>query len=125
MLDSDCMGRDMHSTDKNMLTMPGQKEISQRVKSISLLDPSIHIIQCSRKGVLGASNGKTWCPHGPWAPTWCPRPMWAPSVATLAWCSRTTFLLHQTLQLLWATTITRGHSNNEFTYNSVVKKSLK
>jgi hypothetical protein len=33
-LDSDCMGRDMHCTDKNMLTMPRPKEISPRVKSI-------------------------------------------------------------------------------------------
>jgi hypothetical protein len=34
MLDSDCMGRNMHCTDKGMLTMPRPKEISQRVKSI-------------------------------------------------------------------------------------------
>jgi hypothetical protein len=34
-------------------------------------------------------------------------------------------LLHQTLQILWATAITRSHSNNEFSYISVVKKSLK
>jgi hypothetical protein len=34
-------------------------------------------------------------------------------------------LLYQTLQILWATAITRFHSNNEFSYNSVVKKSLK
>jgi hypothetical protein len=34
MLDSDCMGRDMHCIDKSMLTMPRPKEISQRVKSI-------------------------------------------------------------------------------------------
>jgi hypothetical protein len=33
-LDSNCMGRDMHCTDKSMLTMPHPKEISQRVKSI-------------------------------------------------------------------------------------------
>jgi hypothetical protein len=34
MLDFDCMGRDMHCTDKSMLTMPRLKEILQRVKSI-------------------------------------------------------------------------------------------
>jgi hypothetical protein len=34
MLDSNCMGRDMHYTDMSMLTMPHPKEISQRVKSI-------------------------------------------------------------------------------------------
>jgi hypothetical protein len=34
MLDSNCMGRDMHCTDKSMLTMPRPKEILQRVKSI-------------------------------------------------------------------------------------------
>jgi hypothetical protein len=33
-LDSDSMERDMHCTDKSMLTMPRPKEISQRVKSI-------------------------------------------------------------------------------------------
>jgi hypothetical protein len=33
-LDFDCMGRDMHYTNKSMLTMPRPKEISQRVKSI-------------------------------------------------------------------------------------------
>jgi hypothetical protein len=34
MLDSDCMGRDMHCTDKSMLTMPPPKEILQRIKPI-------------------------------------------------------------------------------------------
>jgi hypothetical protein len=37
MLDFDCMGRDMHSSDKSMLIMLTRacpKEISQRVKSI-------------------------------------------------------------------------------------------
>jgi hypothetical protein len=34
MLNSDCMGRDMHCTNKSMLTMPLPKEISQRIKSI-------------------------------------------------------------------------------------------
>jgi hypothetical protein len=33
-LDSDCMGKDMYSTNKSMLTIPHPKEISQRVKSI-------------------------------------------------------------------------------------------
>jgi hypothetical protein len=33
-LDYDCMGRDMHCTNKNMLIMPCPKEILQRVKSI-------------------------------------------------------------------------------------------
>jgi hypothetical protein len=46
MLDSDCMGRDMHYTDKRMMTMPRPKEISQRIKSIFLLGPSIGTIQC-------------------------------------------------------------------------------
>jgi hypothetical protein len=31
MLDFDCIGRDMHSFDKSMLTMPRPKEISQRL----------------------------------------------------------------------------------------------
>jgi hypothetical protein len=34
MLDFDCIGRDMHSSDKSMLTRPRPKEISQRIKSI-------------------------------------------------------------------------------------------
>jgi hypothetical protein len=34
MLDSDCMERNMHCTDKRMLTIPRPKEILQRVKSI-------------------------------------------------------------------------------------------
>jgi hypothetical protein len=34
MLNFDCIGRDMHSSHKSMLTMPRPKEISQRVKSI-------------------------------------------------------------------------------------------
>jgi hypothetical protein len=34
MLNTDCMGRDMHCTDKSMLTMPCPKEISHRIKSI-------------------------------------------------------------------------------------------
>jgi hypothetical protein len=34
MLDSDSMERDMHCTDKSMLTMPHPKEILQKVKSI-------------------------------------------------------------------------------------------
>jgi hypothetical protein len=38
----------MHCTDKSMLTMPRPKEISERVKSIQLLGPSIGTIQCSR-----------------------------------------------------------------------------
>jgi hypothetical protein len=33
-LEFDCIGRDMHSSDKSMLTMPHPKKISQRVKSI-------------------------------------------------------------------------------------------
>jgi hypothetical protein len=41
------MGRDMHYTDKSMLTMPRPKQISERVKTIQLLGPSIGTIQCS------------------------------------------------------------------------------
>jgi hypothetical protein len=33
-LDSNSMERDMHCTNKSMLTMPSPKEISQRVKFI-------------------------------------------------------------------------------------------
>jgi hypothetical protein len=32
MLNFDCMGRDMHCTNKSMLTTPHPKEISERVK---------------------------------------------------------------------------------------------
>jgi hypothetical protein len=41
MLDFDCIGRDMHSFDKSMLIMSRPKKISQRVKSIYLLSPSV------------------------------------------------------------------------------------
>jgi hypothetical protein len=41
------MERDMHYTNKSMLRMPRPKEISQRIKSIYLLDPFIGTIQCS------------------------------------------------------------------------------
>jgi hypothetical protein len=44
------MGRDMLYTYKSMLTMPRPKEISQRIKSIYLLGPSICTIQCSIEG---------------------------------------------------------------------------
>jgi hypothetical protein len=49
----------------------------------------------SRKRVPGAPSYccKTWCPHGPGEQSWCLRPMWTPSFATVAWCSRTTFIL--------------------------------
>jgi hypothetical protein len=49
----------------------------------------------SRKGIFGAPSYsyKTSYLHGPWDLSWCPRPMWAPNFATVAWCSRTTFLL--------------------------------
>jgi hypothetical protein len=48
------MERDMHCTDKSMLTMPRPKEILQRVKSIQLLGPSIHSV----KLVLGRPSKK-------------------------------------------------------------------
>jgi hypothetical protein len=46
----------------------------------------------------------------------------SPEASTRAWCLSLLFLLHQILQILWATAITRSHNNNEFLYNSVVKK---
>jgi hypothetical protein len=54
MLDFDYIGRDMHSSEKSMLTMPHPKEIS-RIKSIYLLSPSIWTIQCSALWYPGTS----------------------------------------------------------------------